>query len=143
MQDSAIFTPVFGLMLLTLVVWVYMYYRRLSWIVGNNPDPQSISSPEKLNQVLPEAVNYPSNNLKNLFELPILFYILCLYLAWSSQVDQLYLLSAYAFVILRIAHSVVHCTVNIVLLRFSLYLASSLALWFMVCRAAYFALVGP
>lgn len=142
MQANAILIPAFGLTMLTMVVWAYMYIRRLSWIMRHNPDPQSISSPEKLNQVLPEAVNHPSNNLKNLFELPVLFYFLCLYLAWSNQVDQLYLYCAYAFLILRTLHSAVHCTVNIVLLRFALYVASSLVLWFMAGRITYFALTG-
>jgi hypothetical protein len=34
----------------------------------------------------------------------------------------------------------VHCTVNIVILRFWLYCISALALWFMVARAAVSAL---
>lgn len=142
MSGNAIFVPFFGLMLLTMVVWVFMYIRRLAWITANNPDPQSISTPEKLNQILPEAVNYPSNNLKNLFELPVLFYALCLYLAWSDQVDQLYVYGAHAYLALRIAHSTVHCTVNLVLLRFGLYVASSLILWLMIARAAFVALTG-
>ncbi len=142
MSDSAIFVPFFGLMLLTMVVWIYMYIRRLAWIAANNPDPQSISTPEKLNQVLPETVNYPSNNLKNLFELPVLFYGLCLYLALTDQVDQLYVYGAYAYLALRVAHSAVHCTINKVLVRFGLYVLSSAILWGMLCRAAYTALAG-
>ncbi len=143
MSDNAIFIPFFGLMLLTMAVWVLMYIRRLSWISANSPDPQSISTPEKLNQVLPEAVNYPSNNLKNLFELPVLFYALCLHLVAVTQVDPLYVYGAYAYLGLRVAHSAVHCTVNIVLLRFGLYVVSSLILWLMIARAAYMTLTGP
>ncbi len=143
MSDNAIFVPFFGLMLLTMVVWVFMYIRRLTWISVNSPDPQSISTPEKLNQVLPEAVNYPSNNLKNLFELPVLFYALCLYLAAVAQVDSLYVYSAYGYLALRVVHSAVHCTVNLVLLRFGLYVTSSLILWLMIGRATYIALTGP
>lgn len=92
--------------------------------------------------MLPEAVNYPSNNLKNLFELPVLFYALCLYLAAVAQVDSLYVYGAYGYLALRVVHSAVHCTVNLVLLRFGLYVTSSLILWLMIGHAAYVALTG-
>ena len=42
----------------------------------------------------------------------------------------------------RVLHSAVHCTVNIVMLRFALYAAASLALWAMLLRALVTALVG-
>jgi len=47
-----------------------------------------------------------------------------------------YVVAAWLFVIFRAAHSAVHCTVNIVMLRFYLYLASTLCVWFMAGRAA-------
>lgn len=74
--------------------------------------------------------------------MPVSGLVLCLYLAWSNEVDQLYVYGAYSYLALRIAHSAVHCTVNVVLLRFGLYVTSSLILWVMVCRAAYVAVTG-
>jgi len=38
--------------------------------------------------------------------------------------------------IFRVRHSAVHCTFNLVMLRFYLYLVSTLAVWFMLARAA-------
>ena len=87
-------------------------------------------------QLSPPAVSNPSDNLKNLFEVPVLFYALALYLHVTGQVDAAYVYAAWVFVGFRVAHSVVHCTFNLVLLRFYLYLASTLALWFMLARAA-------
>jgi hypothetical protein len=83
----------------------------------------------------------PSNNLKNLFEIPILFYALSLYLFVTKQVDSIYVNAAWTFVVLRIAHSAVHCTFNLVPLRFLLYLIATLTAWFIALRAAlvYFA----
>ena len=78
----------------------------------------------------------PSDNLKNLFEIPVLFYALALYLFVTNHVDDTYVSAAWIFVAFRVFHSAVHCTVNIVTLRFYLYLASTLALWFMAIRAA-------
>ena len=78
----------------------------------------------------------PSDNLKNLFELPVLFYALALYLFATAQVDAVYVFAGWMFVGFRTLHSAIHCTFNIVMLRFWLYVISSAALWFMVIRAA-------
>lgn len=136
LTGAQILIPFFGMMLLTLVVWVYMYVRRLSWFFANPELGAEIRSPEQLNTVIPEPINRSSNNLKNLFELPVLFYVLCLYLLLLQQVDTLHIYCAYGFLVLRALHSIVHCTANIVLLRFGLYLLASLCLWMMVLRAA-------
>jgi hypothetical protein len=81
-------------------------------------------------------VSNPSDNFKNLFEIPVLFYALALYLYATRQVDVAYVCAAWAFVGLRALHSAVHCTINVVIVRFYLYLLSTLILWFVVIRAA-------
>jgi hypothetical protein len=85
---------------------------------------------------------YASDNLKNLFEVPVIFYALALYLFVTKQVDELYVGAAWIFVVFRVLHSALHCTFNLVILRFYLYLCASLAVWFMAARAAmaYFGL---
>lgn len=135
MTQSEIFGPFFAMMLLTLVVWVYMYVRRIHFLRSNDIDPVDLEVPGALANISPTAVSNPSDNLKNLFEIPILFYALSLYLFVTQQVDALYLGTAWAFVVFRALHSVVHCTFNLVMLRFSLYLISALALWFSFLRA--------
>jgi hypothetical protein len=85
----------------------------------------------------PADVVTPSDNLKNLFELPVLFYAACIYLFQVSQVDLFYVVLAWIFVGFRILHSWMHCTANIVLRRFALYAIASAALWMMVFRAAF------
>ena len=49
--------------------------------------------------------------------------------------NAVYVAAAWVFVAFRAAHSAVHCTFNRVMVRFSCYLAASLALWFMLLRA--------
>jgi hypothetical protein len=78
-------------------------------------------------QLSPPAVANPSDNLKNLFEIPVLFYILVLYLSVTQQVDTLYVTAAWIFVAFRVLQSVVHCTFNFILLRFSPYLIATQA----------------
>lgn len=134
MEQTAIFAPFFSMMLLTLVVWLYMYVRRIVFLNAQDIEPNELT-PLKLAEISPAAVANPSDNLKNLFEMPVLFYALALYLFVTAQVDGVYLLAAWVFVAFRALHSAVHCTVNIVLLRFTLYAISSLALWFVLLRA--------
>ena len=136
MTDSqAILAPFLGMMLLTALVWIYMYTRRLAYIKANGIPPQDLATPEKAAALLPEAVALPANNLRNLLELPVVFYALCLYLYVTGSADGAQVAAAWAFVGLRTAHSAIHCTINIVVLRFLCYFAAALALWFMLGRA--------
>jgi len=134
-MQSAIFGPVFAMVLLTFVVWVYMYVRRIRFINANEISPTDLAVPGALASLSPPAVSNPSDNLENLFEMPVLFYVLAFYLFVTEQVDTTALVAAWVFVAFRVLHSAVHCTVNVVMLRFNLYLISSLAVWFIGARA--------
>lgn len=136
MEQAAIFSPFVGMLVLTMVVWVFMFIKRLSFFSANNIDPEQVSTPDKLKDLVPEKTQNPANNFKNLFEMPVLFYVLCLFLYATHQVDQVHVYCAYAFFIFRALHSIVHCTFNKVMVRFALYAVSSIALWIMVIRAA-------
>jgi hypothetical protein len=135
LEQSAIFAPFFSMMLLTFAVWVYMYSQRIPFIIRSKLTAEELT-PAGLARISPPQVANPSDNLKNLFELPGIFYALVLYLYVTSQADALYVGAAWVFVGFRFLHSGVHCTVNIVVLRFWLYCISALALWFMAGRAA-------
>ena len=133
MAQTAIFGPVFVMIALTFVVWVYMYAKRIPFI--QSLDPSVVLPPARLAELSPPAVANPSDNLKNLFEIPVVFYALALYLFATGSVDGVYVGSAWVFAPFRALHSAVHCTVNIVLVRFTLYLVSTLAVWFIAARA--------
>jgi len=136
MPQTAIFGPFFATVLLTFVVWVYMYARRIAFIRGSGISPTDLAVPGALAQLSPAEVANPSDNLKNLFEIPVVFYALVLHLFVTHQVDAVYLTAAWIFVGFRVLHSAVHCTVNVVMLRFYLYLVSTLAVWFIAARTA-------
>ena len=135
MDQYRIFGPFLGMMLLTLLVWIYMYTRRLWMVRSGNLDPQQLT-PGELARVSPPGVSNPSDNLKNLFEMPVLFYALVLYLFVAGQVDRAYLVAAWLFVLFRALHSAIHCTINIVAVRFSIYVLSCGCLFFILLRAA-------
>jgi len=136
MTQYAIFSPFFATVFLTLIVWVYMYIRRISFITSTKLSQKDLSVPGTLAQISPPNVSNPSDNLKNLFEIPIIFYALVLYLFITNQVDAVYVNVAWIFVVFRALHSAVHCTFNLIILRFYLYLFSTLAVWFIAIRAA-------
>ena len=143
-NQNAIFGPFFAMMTLTCGVWVTMYARRIPFIVQySNKHKGSLdmddfgnpSSRHYLPLVSPRHVRNASDNLKNLFEIPTLFYALILYLYVTNQVDYIYTNVAWMFVIARYIHSIIHCTVNNVL-RFYVYAFSTFCVWFMALRAA-------
>lgn len=136
MSQQAILAPVLATMMLTGVVWIYMYVRRIRFITRTRLSPGELAIPGTLARLSPAAVANPADNFRNLFEMPVLFYVLALALMITQRVDATYLGAAWVFAAFRVLHSAVHCTINIVMLRFYLYLISALALWFMVGRAA-------
>ena len=136
MNQAEIFGPLLVMFLLTLVVWLTLYARRLPFVFSGEFKPDRGTSLE-LDMASPASIVHPSDNLKNLFELPVIFYALVIALYVTEQVDTVYLTAAWVFAGFRILHSVMHCTANIIPVRFLLYLVSAFSLWFMVLRAAF------
>ena len=135
MSNEQILTPMLGMMALTAVVWFVLYARRIPAMRKVGVPAQEYTTPDKGAALLPEAVSYPSNNFKNLFELPVIFYALCLYLYVTESAAAADVIAAWLFFGFRVVHSAIHCTVNIVMARFVAYSAAALALWFMLARA--------
>lgn len=136
MQNTAILQPFLAMMLLTMVVWIAMYVRRIGYLRAQRIPPQKLTTPDQVVAIIPESVQLPAYNLRNLLELPVLFYALCLYLFATGTGDSVYVALAWVYVALRALHSLVHCTRNIVMHRFMVYLASSVVLFWMIGRAS-------
>ena len=136
MSNDLILQPMVVMMLLTAAVWLVLFAKRIPAMREAKLPAQTYTTPDKTIELLPEAVGYPSNNLKNLFELPVLFYAICLLLYVTDNVDGIYLAAAWSFVGFRALHSLIHVTINVVMVRFLFYLAASIALWFLLVRAA-------
>ncbi len=136
MHQTAILQPVVAMLLLTMAVWLYMFIRRFGFFLPNKIDTERLKTPEEAKAIIPENVNNIGNNFINLFEVPVVFYVICLVLFVAGAVDQAYLNAAWLFVVLRLAHSLIQCTYNRVMHRFLTYFLSTLAVWFMVIRFA-------
>jgi hypothetical protein len=133
--------PLLVQVLLTFSVWVYLFAWRIPEIQRKGIDPQRLKDRATAHELLPDSAN-ASNNLKNLFELPVLFYTAVLLSLVLMIQDMLLVQLAWGFVVLRIVHSVIHCTYNNVNHRFAAYALSCLFLLFMWIRLASFILLS-
>ena len=127
--------PMATTLLLTFAVWIYLFVTRVGYMSANNISAERLKTPADAQALIPSEVSAASNNFKNLLEVPVVFYVVCLYLTVCGLVDSLHLACTWVFVVGRIGHSLVHCTYNKVMHRFAIYLLSSIAVWIMVVRA--------
>ncbi|MEP4147591.1 MAG: MAPEG family protein [Halioglobus sp.] len=127
--------PMATILLLTLAVWIYLFVRRVAYMNAHNVDVEQLKTPADSQALISGEASAPSNNFKNLLEMPVVFYVVCLYLTMFGMVDGLHVTCAWVFVAGRILHSLIHCSYNRVMHRFVAYFVSSLAVWLMVVRA--------
>lgn len=128
MSNISLLLPVFAMVLLTFIAWVAMFLARVSSMKESNVDIEEMAS-HSAHSRLSEKANVASEHLINLFELPVLFYVLVALLIISNTEGSLYCLLAWVFVGFRYAHSIVALSYNTVMHRFVTYLLSSIALW--------------
>ncbi len=116
--------PVLVLVAWSIVMLVWLYVRRLPMLFSHALSRPSLADGEAT-RALSAPVQWPADNYNNLLEQPTLFYALALgiYLSGQSNYDVEYL--AWLYVALRITHSLIQATVNIVIVRFGLFMASS------------------
>ncbi len=136
-MDTSLLSPVLGMVCLTFLVWMWMFITRFRHILANRIDAQEMATPRALYDLLPASAANPGYNFQNLFEIPVLFYVICFYLVLMQQVDGTHVICAWIFVALRAVHSVIQCGYNNVNHRFSIYALSCISLWVMLARAVF------
>lgn len=141
-DGRGILLPVLALLLLTALVWTCMYVKRIGYMRRARIRPELLRSPAGKAAALPDEVSFPAHNLINLFELPVAFYVVCIVLYVVGGAGLPEIVAAWVYVVLRIMHSVVQCTFNHVMLRFTLYALSSLVLWGLLIAALIAVVAG-
>ncbi|KPL67322.1 membrane protein [Erythrobacter sp. SG61-1L] len=138
MVGAAILQPVVVLAAWTMVIWVWMYATRIPAMTAAKVDPNSLATdPEAdLDRLLPPQVQWKAHNYNHLHEAPTVFYAIAIVLAITGQGDGWNAYLGWVYVGLRIVHSLVQVTINRVILRFALFVASSLALAALILHAA-------
>ncbi len=127
MNTDPIWLPVVAMVLVTALVWIKLYADRLGEMRAKRIDPQSISSTRAAASQL-ENTN-AADNFRNLFEVPVLFYVLCIAIALTGGSTPGLVMAAWAFVGLRALHSLIQVTYNRVTHRFLVYAASTILLF--------------
>ncbi len=130
-----ILKPVVVLLAWTMVMWLWMYATRIPAMTKAGIKPDDARNTGALGSLLPEHVQWKANNFNHLHESPTLFYAVALVLAIIGQGDGMNTTIAWAYVALRIAHSIMQATINKVAIRFALYALSSLALMALILHA--------
>ena len=137
-MNSPILAPVVALVAWTLVMMIWMIVTRFAAMrrKGISLKGRVGTRSGSLEGVIEDQVNWKAHNYMHLVEQPTLFYAIALVLAVIDQGDGINLILAWAYVGLRVVHSLVQATVNIVLYRFILWALSSLALIGLTVHAA-------
>jgi hypothetical protein len=126
-------SPVLVLVAWTLFMWLWMYATRIPSMKAAGIDPQDAAHPGSLG-ALPSRVRSVADNYNHLHEQPTIFYALMFFAALTGGGDSVALTLAWAYVALRVLHSLVQATVNRVVVRFGLFAAGSLVLMAMAIR---------
>jgi hypothetical protein len=130
--------PVVALMGWTMVMWFWMYATRIPAMQKAKVDAAKLvgTTGASLRSQLPDSVNWKADNYNHLHEAPTLFYAVCIVLAFVGAGDEMNAFLAWIYVGLRVAHSLVQATANRVLVRFVLFLLSSIVLIALIVEAA-------
>jgi hypothetical protein len=127
MEHRLILLPALAMAALTFVVWWRMYFMRIGQMKRERIHPQSVATSAQATARLTDS--RAADNFRNLFELPVLFYLALVVAALTAQAGTTTLALAWSFVALRVVHSAIHCTYNKVMHRFYAYVAGGLVLW--------------
>ena len=124
---QSVLAPVLALIVWSLLIWVWMYVKRLPAMTKAKLNPQDARFPGSLN-VLPDDARAAADNYNHLMEQPTIFYALAFLTYLLSMQTGCTAALAWAYVGLRIVHSLVQITVNIVPVRFLLFSLSTIVL---------------
>ena len=131
-MEQEILKPLAVLAGWTMVMWVWMYATRIP-AINKLPKPTEAGADQgwtgaMLEGLIPREIQWKAHNYNHLHEAPTVFYAVALALAFIGQGNGLNATIAWAYVALRIVHSVFQATVNKVMPRFALFALSSLCL---------------
>ena len=127
MNQLELLTPILTLIIWTFLIFLMMAFGRVRFM----KNPQDAAHTKDLRGSLPDWVERAADNYNHLFEQPVAFYAVTLSIALINNFDDLMVQLAWAYVLIRIIHSLVQLTINIVLVRFFLFASGWLIIAFM------------
>jgi len=138
MTGMEILKPVVALAGWTMLMWIWLYATRIPAMqkAGVDLSAKAGGTGKDLDGVLPPEVQWKAHNYNHLHEAPTVFYAVAIVLAIMGQGDGMNASIAWAYVGLRVLHSLIQVTVNKVMVRFSVFALSSLCLMALVLHSA-------
>ncbi len=118
MNSNEIFLPVLVQILITITGFLLLGVRKTRAVKSGQVDMDKTALD---NDAWPDYVLMVSNNIRNQFQVPVLFYVLCFLLYSIDAVSTTVLYLAWAFVISRAIHAYIHMSSNFVPARFSVF----------------------
>lgn len=134
-MHSPILAPVVALIAWSMVMWLWMYITRIPAIQKARMRMDSNAPRGEQMSQLPASVRWKADNYNHLMEQPTLFYAIALALALMEQGSGSNLMLAWAYVGLRVVHSLVQSLGNKIIVRFAVFSLSSLALIGLIINA--------
>ncbi len=130
--------PVVALLAWSAIMFLWMYATRIPAMIKAGVDLKNRvgGQGKDLDAILPPEVQWKSHNYNHLMEQPTLFYATALVLVLTDCQSSIALYSAWAYVVLRVVHSLVQSTSNRIRYRFATFLLASIALIILIGVAA-------
>lgn len=135
---SPLLAPVVALVAWTLVMQIWMYVTRFGAFkrAGISLKGRTGGKPGMLDGVIEDEVQWKAHNYMHLLEQPTIFYAIVLALALMGSDYRINVILAWAYVALRVVHSLIQATRNVVRWRFLVFSLSSLVLMALTVHAA-------
>ena len=136
----AILYPLLAQIILTLVVAVGMGLHRRTALISREVTVDDIALDSSR---WPERSRQFANCYTNQFELPVIFYVLCLVAQITNSVDLIFLIVAWIFVVTRVLHALEHTTSNVVARRGGFFLLGYICVAIMTAMLVFRFLIAP
>jgi hypothetical protein len=131
---QSILTPMLAMIIWTFVMWVWMYSTRIPAMYKAGIRAGKMKEKSEMD-VLPNAVRRIADNYNHLHEQPTVFFALVVYCHLVDLADPLMIGLAWAYVAIRVAHSLIQAAWNYIPVRFFVFITSSFVLMVMTVRA--------
>lgn len=132
----SVLAPVVTLVLWSMVMWLWLYATRIPAMLKARTRLDPRLSREEMLGGLPPRVRWKADNYNHLMEQPTLFYAAALTLAVAGAGEGLNAWIAWAYVGLRVLHSLIQATMNVIIVRFTVFMFASVVLVVLALRAA-------
>lgn len=136
MNPNVIIFPCLALIIWTFLILLRMASTRFQSVRSGEVNFRYFKTYSTGENIPPKALQ-ASRNFTNLFEMPTLFYVVCIFSLITRSVDQVMLNLAWTYVFLRIIHSLIHVTNNKIMYRMSVYALSCAVFFIMAIRLGY------